>query len=415
MNKTQARLTLSVVMLISFLGTAGIALPYPVLAPYFLNYPANDLTQFMGMEPKFLLGIALSVYPLGMLIGGSFIGALSDIYGRRRLLMLSLFGTAISYLVTAYAVSINSYFLFVTARFIAGVCEGNVAIARAMAADLHPHIDKTKAMSMLFATVYAGWLFGPLAGGYLMPLGIEWVFIIGALATLVTFFIVAFAVNDNAQRNEKKQSISTIIVTENSFALLRHRSIWPFFSFYMIYTLGINLFYEFYPVWLVERFDYGSEQIAWMTVIITSFMIFCSVVMATTIINTSGRYWSLIGGVFVLASLMILTVFSPLTGVFILFALMGMTIAVNNAVTLTYMSDRFEHFGQGKVMGLQTSLFFLGNVIMAIAGSLIAILSIDAILYGAGIIMLSALFTLYASGETNQLILSKPSRTKETA
>ena len=43
------------------------------------------------------------------------------------------------------------------------------------------------------------------------------------------------------------------------------------------------------------------------------------------------------------------------------------------------MSDRFET--TGKVMGLQT-LFFLGNVIMAIAGSLIAILSIDAILYG---------------------------------
>ena len=62
--------------------------------------------------------------------------------------MLSLFGTAISYLVTAYAVSINSYVLFVTAWFIAGVCEG-IAIARAMAADLHPHIDKTKKMSML--------------------------------------------------------------------------------------------------------------------------------------------------------------------------------------------------------------------------------------------------------------------------
>ena len=124
MNKRQAQITLSVVMLISFLGTAGIALPYPVLAPYFIDYPGNELTRFLGIEPKILLGIALAVYPLGMLIGGSFIGALSDLYGRRRLLILTLIGTAVSYMFTAYAVNIHSFVLFILARFFAGICEG---------------------------------------------------------------------------------------------------------------------------------------------------------------------------------------------------------------------------------------------------------------------------------------------------
>ena len=84
-------------------------------------------------------------------------------------------------------------------------------------------------------------------------------------------------------------------------------------------------------------------------------------------------------------------------------AIMGMMIAINNAVTPAYMSDRFEHFGQGKVMGLQTSLFFLANVIMAILGSFIAILSVDAIMYCAGLIMLASLLWLFASGETVHL------------
>ena len=403
MKNNQAQITLYIVMLISFLGTAGIALPYPVLAPYFLDYPPNELTHFLGLEPKLLLGIALAVYPLGMLIGGSFIGALSDLYGRRRILIITLIGTAISYLVTAYAVNIHSFVLFILARLIAGICEGNVAIARAMAADLHPHVDKTRAMSLLFATVYAGWLFGPLAGGYLMPLGVDWVFAFGALATVATLVVVMLFIRDREVRPEENRTLLKIIIQENSFALLQHRVIWPLFSFYMIYTLAINLFYEYYPVWLVERLSYNSEQIAWMTVIITAFMILSSVIIATAVIKRLGRYLSLIGGVTVVAVSMIMIAVASEVIVYILFAVMGMMIAINNSVTPAYMSDRFEHFGQGKVMGLQTSLFFLANVIMAIAGSFIAIVSVDAIMYFAGLLMLVSLVWLFASGETTYL------------
>ena len=91
-----------------------------------------------------------------------------------------------------------------------------------------------------------------------------------------------------------------------------------------------------------------------------------------------------------------------------IFAVMGMMIAINNAVTPAYMSDRFEHFGQGKIMGLQTSLFFLANVIMALAGSFIAILSADAIMYCAGLIMLSSLIWLFLSGEVAHLKSKQP-------
>jgi MFS family permease len=399
----QKRLMLAVIMLITFLGTSGIALPYPVLAPYFLDYPANDLTRFMDFHPKMLLGFALALYPLGMLIGSSFIGSLSDLYGRRLLLIITLIGTAISYLLSAYAISIESYVLFIFSRLFAGICEGNVAIARAMAADLHPHINKVRAMSLLFATVYAGWLFGPLAGGYLMVLGIEWVFAIAAIGTVITIPIVMLGVQHRAERPEEHRSLRRLMIEENSFALLKHRIIWPLFSFYFIYTLAINLFYEYYPVWLVERFGYNGQEIAWMTVIITTFMIISSVFIATRLIHMIGRFASLIGGVILVASFQLALIPSTEHLAFVFFALMGMTIAVNNAVTPTYMSDRFEHFGQGKVMGLQTSLFFLANVIMAIAGGLIAMFNVNAIMLGAGLLMLVSLSWLFMSGEATEL------------
>ena len=67
------------------------------------------------------------------------------------------------------------------------------------------------------------------------------------------------------------------------------------------------------------------------------------------------------------------------------------------------MSDRFESFGQGKIMGLQTSLFFLANVIMAIIGALIAMMSVDATMIAASVIMFISFIWFFVTGESSQL------------
>ncbi|MFZ1832286.1 MAG: MFS transporter, partial [Pseudomonadales bacterium] len=119
-----ARSTLITVMLVSFMSTAGVALPFPVLAPYFLADEPGALSGFLGLPPKLLLGILLAVYPLGILIGSSFLGALSDHFGRKRVLVASLCLAALGYLLTAAAVLIESFPLFALARLLTGLCEG---------------------------------------------------------------------------------------------------------------------------------------------------------------------------------------------------------------------------------------------------------------------------------------------------
>ncbi|MCP4273368.1 MAG: MFS transporter, partial [Gammaproteobacteria bacterium] len=270
------------------------------------------------------------------------------------------------------------------------------------AAELHPHIEKVKAMSLLFTTVYAGWLFGPLAGGYLMALGIGWVFGIAALATALSIVVVLLGVAKREEKHQESRSLRRLIIEENSFRLLKERALWPIFSFYFIYTLAMNLFYEFYPVWLVEKLSYDSQQIAWMTVVITSCMIFSSMFIATRVINLIGQFNSLIASVLILSVSMLLLTYSTEKIIYTLFGLMGAFIAINNAVTPTYMSDRFGHFGQGKVMGLQTSLFFLGNVIMAIMGSLVSLLSVDATMIAASGLFLLSVIWFILSGERNR-------------
>ena len=71
-----------------------------------------------------------------------------------------------------------------------------------------------------------------------------------------------------------------------------------------------------------------------------------------------------------------------------LFISIGFFIALNNTVTPNYMSEKFGHYGQGKVMGLQTAIFCLTNVIISLVGSVFAIFSINATMMMAGVLIL---------------------------
>ena len=398
-----ARSTLFAVMLVSLLGTAGIALPYPVLSPFFLDgSSSNALTQYLGLPPKVLFGMLMAIYPLGLIVGSSVIGALSDLYGRKPMLLITLFAAAGGYALTGYAVVAESFPLFALARFLTGLCEGNIAVSRAIALELHPAIDRTRAISLLYATSYAGWLVGPLAGGYLMLLGVANVFFIAGLVTLLAMGLVFFAIAppDASQREHARQrSVWSSMRDNNSLVLVRIREIQPLLFYHFLYTLGLNAFYEFYPLWLVERFSFNSIEIGWSTVVITGAMIVSSIYAVGPAETRYGAMGAIRRGSLALA---VALVFLPLTGATTLygaFALCGALIAITNGVFPAYMANRFESHGLGRVQGLLTTNFCVANVIAALFGSLIALAGTGWSLFAGGVLCALASCWLWSRPE----------------
>ena len=149
MESKQAYKALFAIMLVTMLSVAGIALPYPILAPLFLDPVLNSLNHFNGIEGKLLLAFVLSAYPFGMLIGSSFVGTLSDHYGRKKTLLATGLFSCMGYGLSAYAIFSLNFPLLFLARFFTGLFEGNIAIGQAIATDLHPVIDKTRSLSLI--------------------------------------------------------------------------------------------------------------------------------------------------------------------------------------------------------------------------------------------------------------------------
>jgi MFS family permease len=391
------RSTLLAVMLVTLLGTAGIALPYPVLSPFFLDPDAgNALTRFGDLPPKILLGLLLALYPLGILIGSSFIGALSDLHGRRPVLVISLLAAAIGYALTGFAVYQESYPLFALARFLTGICEGNIAISRAIALELHPQIPRTRAISLLYATSYAGWLVGPLAGGYLMRLGVAEVFLVAGGVTLAATAAVQLAIAAPGPRQAEpaaeggERGLLQSVADNNSLGLLRVAAIRPFIIYHLLFTLGLNAFYEFYPLWLVERFAFSPEAIGWATVIITLAMIVSSLYAVPPVEAKFGALGTVRRFSLVLGSALLLLPTLGDAGLYPMLLVCGAVIAVANGVFPAFMANQFEQYGLGRVQGLLTTNFCFANVIMALVGSAIALLGTGWSLAAGGLLCVCA-------------------------
>jgi len=390
MDLIQAKKSLTAAMTAVLLSCIGISLPYPILAPYFIN-EVNPLTTFSALPPKFLLGIVLAVYPLGVLIGSSIIGAASDVFGRKRMLQLTLFASALGYIGSAYAFVEQSFMMLIITRFITGFCEGNISVAKAIATDLSPTLDKTTTFSLINATGYAGWLIGPLLGGFLAPIGIDNVFFIAAGITFIALMSITLLLPNDPIKTNKHRSIYRLIRQQNSFILLRNKEVFIVFSAYFLATLGLNAYYEFYPLYLTEMFNFSSRSIGLITVVVTSFMIVSSIFAIKKIKQRTGLIKGSILGLALLTTCLFIHTIIPESLLWPFYGVIGVCIAIFNGFIPVYISEKFSHIGQGQLMGLVTTTFSLANVLIALIGSAIAIISTN------GAILLGAILCLFAT------------------
>lgn len=363
-----------VALAVTLLASMGISLPYPVLTPLFIDAPETTLNTWGGLAPSTLFTILIAIYPLGIFLGSSFIGALSDRLGRKRVLAQTLLICFIGYLVSAYALYVNDYLLLLLSRFFTGITEGNVAIARAIALDIgegkegEVGISKVRAVSFINSAVFLGWLLGPLVGGVLADVEPYYAMIAAAVGAVFCYYLTVRWLEETAEIKPSKLSIWQTAIKDNSLQLIRDPWIARLFMMYLCYTLAINLFYEFYPVWLVDKQNFDSLGIGLATTNMTIFMTLASLFVVTKVQAKFGLLNPMTNLMWMLAVAMAITPFTDGISTQVLFAITGIVIATFNGLMPVYVSDSQEGKGNGAIMGLLTMTFCIANVIAAVIG-----------------------------------------------
>ena len=366
---------LAAVCLLAMLSSIGVSMPYPILAPIFVGGAADGFTHFAGMQPSVLMGIALAANPLGILVGSLFAGPLSDRYGRRAVLAVTLTSTLAGYLLTAAALASRDYPLFVLARLGTGLTESNTAVARALVADMHEQVDSTQAFAWLNACLYAGWLLGPLIGGLTLPFGEPVPFVLAGAMTLPCLVVLMLWLPASPRRPGPLRLLDALREKNLASLLRADRALGLMFGLQLADTLALNALYEFAPLWMLTYAGLGSRGIALVTAGQCAVMTLASAVAGR--FGASSRDPLRLASLCALAAavgLALLAVVPGIAGLVVIVAL-GLPIALYSAVMPAWMSERFAVHGQGRVMGLLSTIFCVANVAVALGGGWVALLS----------------------------------------
>ncbi|MDZ8257329.1 MFS transporter [Nostoc sp. ChiQUE01b] len=260
MNSSKAK---SILFLNVFIDLVGFGIILPLLPLYAQHY---------GAKPSEAT-LLLAVYSLMQFFFTPMWGSISDRYGRRPVLLLTLFGTVIANIGLGFSSSL--WMLFV-ARSLAGIMGANISVAMAYMADITTPENRSSGIGMLGAAIGLGLIFGPAIGGILtgsdryhpnfhLP-----AFAAAGLSLLA--LTLAFRILPESLNPENKAKIRVSHRQnnrlENFKEVLQHPQIGLLVIMSFLVMFPFSCVQSTFPLWLVQQFNWEPKQISYLFVLI---------------------------------------------------------------------------------------------------------------------------------------------------
>jgi DHA1 family tetracycline resistance protein-like MFS transporter len=187
---------LLVIFSIVLVDMISFGLLIPLMPGYAARFGANPLVA----------GIILAGYPLMQVIAAPVLGRLSDIYGRKPILLLSIGGTAVSLLLLGFA---NALWVLAASRMLDGITGGNISVAQAYMTDITTVEDRGKAFGLVGAAFGLGFIIGPVTGGLLVGYGTHVPPFFAAGLAVINLLLVAFVLRESLSAERRAEIAET--------------------------------------------------------------------------------------------------------------------------------------------------------------------------------------------------------------
>ena len=220
------------------------------------------VTQFQGgsvADGSHAYGWLIGVFALMQFIASPVLGALSDRFGRRKVLLIALAGSTIDNLVMGLAPSLG--WLFV-GRVIAGLTAGVIATASAYIADVTPPEKRAQGFGLIGAAFGLGFVIGPAIGGLLGHYHLRLPFFVSAGCLVVNWLYGAFVLPESLPPEKRRafewkraNPIGALIM------LRRFRGIFGLAGMYFLYMLASLMLQSVWVLYTTYRFSWSTRQV----------------------------------------------------------------------------------------------------------------------------------------------------------
>jgi len=239
------RSPLFVLFLTVFVDLVGFGIVIPVLPLYAENFHATPIA----------IGWLTGIYSGMQIIFTPILGKLSDRFGRRPVLLVSIAGTAAGFALMGLGHSLTLLF---AARILAGITGGNISIPQAYIADVTAPEKRSHAMGMIGAAFGLGFTFGPLIGGLMSRISYSAPFFFAAGLAVANALLVYFVLPESLPREHRAKPHEQASITEvfrhgrgSMFALV--------IATYFFLVAGFAMMTALFALFTEKRFGYDAR------------------------------------------------------------------------------------------------------------------------------------------------------------
>jgi DHA1 family tetracycline resistance protein-like MFS transporter len=248
------RSPLLVIFVTVFIDLLGFGIVIPVLPFY------AEGTRF-NATPR-TVGLLFASYSVMQVIFSPVLGRLSDKYGRRPVLLISILGTSVGFLILGLA---NTLLLLFVGRIIDGISGGNIATAQAYIADITTRENRAKGMGLIGAAFGLGFIFGPALGGILSRWGIGVPFFFAAGLALANAILLYFTLPETVTKDHparvsaaRGRGWSQLV---RSFSQPRLGFV---LTIYFLFVVAFSIMTTCFSLYTMFRFGYDAQHNGWL-------------------------------------------------------------------------------------------------------------------------------------------------------
>ena len=248
------RSPLIVIFTTVFIDLVGFGIVIPVL-PFYAEGTVFNAT------PR-IVGLLFASYSIMQLIFSPILGRLSDKYGRRPVLLISIIGTGIGFLTIGFATTL--WMLF-AGRILDGITGGNISTAQAYIADITTKENRAKGMGLIGAAFGLGFIFGPAIGGILSRWGIHVPFFFAGGLCFANALLLYFTLPETVTKDHPaRQSAAGGRGLAELLQSLKEPRLGFVLIIYFLFIVAFSIMTTSFSLFTMFRFGYDAQHTGYL-------------------------------------------------------------------------------------------------------------------------------------------------------
>lgn len=368
--------TLLVIGLIAIVNALGYGIIIPILYSYSLRF---GLSVFQN-------GLLFTIFSLCQFLSAPLIGRMSDKYGRKPLLIISLSGTALSFIMMAFAPSAAFIFL---ARALDGLTAGNLPVASAVIADTTAPKDRAKGFGVIGASFGFGFFFGPAISALTYGISPALPFIIAAIVSIIAVIMTSVLLPETNKHMGQVHD-ARLFDLRKLFTALFDKNVGLVLGIAFVYAIVFSMYITIFQPYVVRVMHFTAFQISLYFTVMGLMGIIAQVVLIERLSKFFGARELFSISFFSMAIIFIALFIFKNVFYFVLFGLLfSLTNSFVNPLIQTILSQETDEKSQGSIQGLNASYMSIGQIVGPIIGGLLASIWISSPFIASALISLT--------------------------